>query len=547
MWSMTPESMDVNENGAYTLGLRVPQPPLFRLLSTIKPSNVVRWLLPLDAESLKSRAEAMTGGLKDYGDFLDMDAFMMAVADVDNRGHLWGRMNYWTRAPMVLAIHLRLTQTLREHPEIRQQKIDRPIIVAGYVRSGTTWLQHLLAETYGDKLRYTPFWESLGGGIDVLGPGFMKKMAGICMWTMRQYPSIFAMHEVNDINQPEEELGWSWLTGRGMMSTFENDIPELDKLIVDPSSAKIRYGMIKAIMQVKQWEEGPRRWLLKSPEHLLGVQELAEAFPDAKVITIHRDEVSVFKSLLMLQHMTRSMSIPDESKSTDREVDAATLQLCAQQRGLLADMPSANVESKALQFRDVIGQPIHTLKEVVAFADLPWNAAREATAQAAVAAQSLRKKKMGGKITYDMEAFGLTEDKIRERLSRCDRYEALELKAQPAVEEALEVDTAAAEVLPGKLMVCNATLSSKANLSSTLQTASSENSSFHAVTFTPAHKAAVLVNASFQIMGSMPEESKDQTPFNLTPNATPPTASIVDLLAGIALADTKHFVAQGFW
>jgi len=188
MGSMTPESMDVNANGAYTLGLRVPQPPLFRLLSTVKPNSIARWLFPLDKESLKSRAEAMTGGLKDYGDFLDMDAFMMAVADVDNRGHFWGRMNYWTRAPMVLAIHLRLTQILRDHPEIHQQKIDRPIIIAGYVRSGTTWLQHLLAETYGDSLRYTPFWESLGGGIDVLGPGFMKKMAGIAMWTMHPVP-----------------------------------------------------------------------------------------------------------------------------------------------------------------------------------------------------------------------------------------------------------------------------------------------------------------------------------------------------------------------
>merc|ERR1711861_62257 len=70
-------------------------------------------------------------------------------------------------------------------------------------------------------------------------------------------------------------------------------------------------------------------------------------------------------------------------------------------------MPSVNVASKALYFQDVIGQPIDVLKEVVAFAGLPWNAAKEATAEAAVVAQRLRKKKMGGKIAYDMEAFEL--------------------------------------------------------------------------------------------------------------------------------------------
>jgi len=291
-------------------------------------------------------------------------------------------------------------------------------------------------------------------------------------------------------------------------------------------------------------------------EHLLGVHQLAEAFPDAKVVTIHRDEVSVYKSLLMLQHMTRSMAIPDESKSTDRTVDAAQLQLCAQQRGLAA-MPSVNVTSKALYFQDVIGQPIDVLKEVVAFAGLPWNAAKEATAQAAVVAQRLRKKKMGGKITYDMEAFGLTEDKIRERLSRCSSHAAQELTTRISLEETREADAKSFELI-GRPKVCNGTLSStsKANLSSALQipipaangTAYLGNSSSHVVSFTPFQKATWLETAFAH------QQSNDETLFILTRNETPsdastvvtqnatPTASKVSV--DLALADVKHIVTH---
>merc|ERR1712139_341932 len=98
---------------------------------------------------------------------------------------------------------------------------------------------------------------------------------------------------------------------RSFLGTFQNDSPHFDFLAVDPSSAKLRYRLLKLMMQIKQWQEGPQRWLLKSPEHLTGVHQLAEAFPDAKVVTIHRNEVSVYKSLLILLHTARSMSFPD--------------------------------------------------------------------------------------------------------------------------------------------------------------------------------------------------------------------------------------------
>merc|ERR1712226_458634 len=67
-----------------------------------------------------------------------------------------------------------------------------------------------------------------------------------------------------------------------------------------------------------------------------------------------------------------------------------------------------------------IAQPVETLRQFASFAGLEWNAAIETRAEAAVEAAALRKKSMGGKVVYQLGAFGLTEAGIQERLDNCE-------------------------------------------------------------------------------------------------------------------------------
>jgi len=287
------------------------------------------------------------------------------------------------------------------------------------VRSGSTWLQHIVVQTYGQSLRYVPFWESLGGGIelDPKRPGSLKKLATWTMSNMKNFPSLSAMHEVSDLYQAEEETGWTDMTCRGFLTAMINDNPGLDLQAVQPSSARMRYSLLKVVMQIKQWQEGPQRWVFKSPEHLNGAKELADTFPDAKVVTIHRDEAAVYKSLLVLFHITRSMSLPYVSPEVSKV--ASDIQLCSQRRGLKL-IPTLEIDSLQLHFRDVIAQPVETLRQFASFAGLDWNAAIETRAEAAVEAAALRKKNMGGKVVYQLGPFGLTEAGIQERLDNCE-------------------------------------------------------------------------------------------------------------------------------
>jgi hypothetical protein len=117
-------------------------------------------------------------------------------------------------------------------------------------------------------------------------------------------------------------------------------------------------------------------------------------------------------------HTTRSITF--SVVPIQQTVAAAEMQVCTQGHGL-ASVPTSGLDYLALQFQDVIGKPMETLSQVAKFASLEWNTAVRSRAEVAVQAAAQRKKKMGGKITYDMEAFGLTEANIRNRLENCAR------------------------------------------------------------------------------------------------------------------------------
>lgn len=188
----------------------------------------------------------------------------------------------------------------------------------------------------------------------------------------------------------------------------------------DRTSASVRYRFLKTMMQLKQWEEGhAQRWLLKSPEHLHGLPELFETFPDARLVTIDRDVVPVYKSLLLLIHTTRSMNWPELDPEMTKF--ATDLNICSERQGL-ASVPSLGIEALSLHFDNVTTDAHGVVAQVATFAGLPWDEARKGRVAEAIAAARERKRQMGGKIHNKLfEEVGLSDAGIRERLSRCGR------------------------------------------------------------------------------------------------------------------------------
>ena len=81
----------------------------------------------------------------------------MAAIEADTGLRQLSRNTLRSRIVRLLRNRLSLTDLLKRYPEITAIPIEKPIIVVGMPRSGTTHLVNLLAE---DRRRALPYWES---------------------------------------------------------------------------------------------------------------------------------------------------------------------------------------------------------------------------------------------------------------------------------------------------------------------------------------------------------------------------------------------------
>jgi hypothetical protein len=244
-------------------------------------------------------------GLSDFGadDFRARLRVWLAAADEDQGLGALGRYGLFQSCVRYLANRLRFTDLWRRHPEIAEVEIERPIIVVGMPRSGTTHLVNLIAAD--SRLRSLPYWESLepvpvpgeGPGRDGRDPRWWRCQRAYEA-QVAQAPFLVAMHDMPPEHIHEEielmELDFcsyqlEWLCRPPRWRDFYLSL-----------DAHPHYAYLKRVLQVLTFLRGPWRWVLKSPQHLEQLVPLADTFPDATIAITHRDPVSVIRSAITM-------------------------------------------------------------------------------------------------------------------------------------------------------------------------------------------------------------------------------------------------------
>ncbi len=372
---------------------------------------------PLEPDALCAAAVEQAGA-DDFGD----DAFrprldlLCAVLREEADLSASGVVSWYSQLLQFLKNRLLIQALLTRHPEINDIRIERPIIICGLPRTGTTHLHNLIGSDPG--LRSLPYWESLEPVLadherpEPGGPDPRLARTGFALDVLNAaLPYFNRMHEMTVDHVHEEiqllavDISTMLFETQALLPTWRDFFKGEDQT---PS-----YEYLRTILKVLQWLRGGERWVLKSPQHLEQFGPLVSTFPDATFVITHRDPSSVTVSMSTMVAYTSRMSVEHIDPRAIGAYWSARVEdlfrACTDDRDLL---PAGR--SLDLLFHDFMADDMATVERVYEVAGQPFTDASRAAMNAFV---SSHPRGRNGAVVYQPEVLGIDPAERREALA----------------------------------------------------------------------------------------------------------------------------------
>lgn len=305
-----------------------------------------------------------------------------------------------------------IARKLKNNPEIRERKIDRPILIIGGWRTGTTLMQRMLDAVPAlrgampseltvpwrfaglneeERVALVSAGEAAHSRLHLLNPlmdaihpsgGWLAEECVLALGTdFRNWGFTSTLRCPSYAN---------WLLGQDMRSSYET------------------YANVLRMLQ----DQSGRRWVLKAPAHTAELPSLLAAFPDAIIIHLHRDVVQTVTSGASLFAVFRSTY----SDTVDgAEVGRYQLDMTAEwfSRAMAARDAHPGARFIDLAFTELVADPAALARKLCEACDVPWDEA----AGSVVGTRLAELNRQHGTHKYAPEDFGLDPDQIREKFA----------------------------------------------------------------------------------------------------------------------------------
>jgi hypothetical protein len=362
-------------------------------------------------------AASAATGLRDFGppDFLERLEVWLKSIDEDTDASSVTRTSLFQMCVRYASTRLRLEDFLKQHPDVHDVVIDRPIIVAGLPRSGTTHLLNLLSADR--RLRSLPWWEAIAPVPDSgeqpaatePDPRWTRAEAG---WVQQDamLPHLKAMHEFSP-DHVSEDVELQAIDFSSYLIEWLARTPRWRDyyLAHDQTST---YAYLKKALQVLTFLKGPNRWVTKCPQHMEQLPVVNRVFPDAAIVITHRDPVASIQSAITMScYAARILR-----KRVDPRGDAEywidryerLLRRCVRDRDTLPESQVLDV-----YFHDLMADSNAVLKQIYVKAGLSLTPAALTQLHEFLAAHPRGRY---GQVQYNLRRdFGLRPEAIRER------------------------------------------------------------------------------------------------------------------------------------
>lgn len=314
-----------------------------------------------------------------------------------------------------LVNRLRSQEQLRHTDEESLPEIERPIVITGLVRTGSTALHHLMGQD--PNLQCLEYWLAAHPqprpprGSWESNPDFTASAAELS-FLYEHAPGLMAVHEMRP-DWPEE-------CRHLLEQSFVDDRFEVAACV--PSYAEWyhhtehghAYRLHRRLVRLIGSTDPDRRWLLKYPVHLRQLPALLAVYPDACIVQTHRDPVEVIASYTSFITRIRALH--------ENEVDTAALArelteswADAAEAGLSARRdPEVDRRFLDVHFGDFVADPLGTVRRISQHFDHELSEDAESRFSAWHAEHPQGRH---GRHRYDTSALGMPEAEIRYRFS----------------------------------------------------------------------------------------------------------------------------------
>jgi len=370
-------------------------------------------MIPIDSERVMKMAQRTTG-LDDWGNGgfrARLDAAVEGLNDANlNTTGLFG-------ARYVLNWHLgnrlRVVDFAKRHPELDAVDIERPVVITGFFRTGTTFLHNVLAADPNNRVAQA--WElayPVGRLGDPLGDVAWRRAQAKFTFGFNQaaIPDQGVAHNVTADSYEEDffllENDMAVLTFWVGFGAFSYAREMLSWDMMEP------YRFHKLQLKILNAQQSAKRWVLKCPWHIWNMDALMAVYPDAQVIFTHRD---ISKALA--SHCSLSAKMASKLKRSLDVKELGEFWLDYTRIGLERAMESRkNIPEAQLydvRLRDLMANPMTVLQDIYAHFDLEFDQEIAGRLEARIAEKPTSQE---GEHEYAIEDFGLTTERVRETL-----------------------------------------------------------------------------------------------------------------------------------
>lgn len=326
--------------------------------------------------------------------------------------HPFGAFANKERLKGVLKNRLRAIQLFKEQPDILKTQLKAPIIIAGLQRTGTTFLQRLLASDSDNRALLS--WEALNP-IPLNKRNEEKKRIQQALIGQKALhymsPVFFSIHPV-EFDSPEEEILLNDMTLLSAIPEATLNVPTFSEWVA-AQDHHIAYDWMIKMLKVLEWKKASKTWILKTPQHLEYMDVVTQKFPESVIIHTHRHPRECIPSFCSMVYHSRKIF----SKNVDPIVVAKhwlnkNIKMLKHTMQVHQNTPKIKVID--LYYTDLVKDPIGTVKAIYAQIGRPWDARIEAELKQATIRN---KKNKYGKHEYNMADFGLTNASIESDFS----------------------------------------------------------------------------------------------------------------------------------